>query len=210
MHQVTTVTEAVAAARAGVDIIVAQGGESGGYSGSISTMVLVPQVVDAVRPLPVVAAGGIFDGRGFAAALMLGAVGINVGTRFLAANEAPIPQAYKEMIAGATSEDTMQFRAFNRLLPDLVAGGYDVALRTLKTDFTDEWEPRLGEVEAQRDNLLEQFGRAAASGQLQAIVAPAGQTSGGIGRILSAAEIVTQLVTEAEAVLRTARDISPT
>ena len=208
MHQVTTVAEAVAAARAGTDIIVAQGGESGGYSGSISTMVLVPQVVDAVRPVPVVAAGGIFDGRGFAAALMLGAVGINVGTRFLAADEAPIPQAYKEMIAGAASEDTMQFTAFNRILPGLVAGGYDVAIRTLKTDFAEEWESRLGEVDAQQSLLLEQIGQAAGAGRLQEIVAPAGQTSGGIRGILSASDIVVQLVEEAEAVLNAARGLS--
>lgn len=73
-------------------MIIAQGAESGGYCGSVSTMALVPQVVDAVAPVPVVAAGGIFDGRGIAAALMLGAVGVNIGTRFLASKEAPISQ----------------------------------------------------------------------------------------------------------------------
>ena len=83
MLQVTTVAQAVRAAERGVDVIIAQGGESGGYCGEVSTMALVPQVVDAVSPIPVVAAGGIFDGRGAAAALMLGAAGINLGTRFL-------------------------------------------------------------------------------------------------------------------------------
>src|SRR5262245_31168030 len=75
MLQVTTVAQAVQAADRGVDVIIAQGGEAGGYCGEVSTMTLVPQVVDAVSPIPVVAAGGIFDGRGIAAALMLGAVG---------------------------------------------------------------------------------------------------------------------------------------
>ena len=80
MLQVTTVAQAVQAAERGIDVIIAQGGESGGYCGEVSTMTLVPQVVDAVSPIPVVAAGGIFDGRGIAAALMLGAAGVNMGT----------------------------------------------------------------------------------------------------------------------------------
>jgi enoyl-[acyl-carrier protein] reductase II len=86
MVQVTTVGQAIEAAKRGVDVIIAQGGEAGGYGGSVSTMVLVPQVVDAVAPIPVVASGGIFDGRGLAAALILGAVGANLGTRFLASD----------------------------------------------------------------------------------------------------------------------------
>ena len=71
-------------------MIIAQGTEAGGYTGAISTMALVPQVVDAVSPIPVVAAGGIYDGRGIAAAFMLGAVGVNIGTRFLESKEAPL------------------------------------------------------------------------------------------------------------------------
>jgi nitronate monooxygenase/enoyl-[acyl-carrier protein] reductase II len=82
MHQVTTVQQAVEAAERGVDIIIAQGGESGGYGGVVSTMPLVPQVVDAVQPVPVIAAGGITDGRGLAAALMLGAQGVNSARDF--------------------------------------------------------------------------------------------------------------------------------
>jgi enoyl-[acyl-carrier protein] reductase II len=80
MVQVTRVAQAERASADGVDVIVAQGGEPGGYGGSVATMALVPQVVDAVRPIPVVAAGGIFDGRGVAAALVLGAAGVNVAT----------------------------------------------------------------------------------------------------------------------------------
>jgi len=77
MLQVTTVAQAVQATERRVDVIIAQGSESGGYCGEVSTMALVPQVVDAVSPIPVVASGGIFDGRGIAAALMLGAVGVS-------------------------------------------------------------------------------------------------------------------------------------
>lgn len=86
-------------------MIIAQGGESGGYCGEVSTMTLVPQVVDAVSPIPVVAAGGIFDGRGIAAALMLGAAGVNMGTRFIACMEAPAPAEWKRAITQAKSED---------------------------------------------------------------------------------------------------------
>jgi enoyl-[acyl-carrier protein] reductase II len=108
MVQITTVAQAVQAAERGAHVISAQGGESGGYCGEVSTMALVPQVVDAVSPIPVVASGGIFDGRGIAAALMLGAVGVNLGTRFIAATEAPAPLEWKQAITAAKSEDAIK------------------------------------------------------------------------------------------------------
>jgi len=117
MVQVTTVVQAAEAARRGADIIIAQGAEAGGYGGTISTMALVPQVVDAISPLPVVAAGGIYDGRGIAAALMLGAVGVNLGSRFLASNEAPIDGTWKKAIVEARSEDVVKLHVFNDIQP---------------------------------------------------------------------------------------------
>src|SRR4029077_1395303 len=117
MLQVTTVAQAVHAAERGVDVIIAQGGEAGGYAGEVSTMTLVPQVVDAVSPIPVVAAGGIFDGRGIAAALMLGAVGVNLGTRFIASKEAPAPQEWKQAIVDAKSEHAMKVEVLNDITP---------------------------------------------------------------------------------------------
>ena len=130
MLQVTTVGQAVEAAERGVDVIIAQGGEAGGYGGSVSTMALVPQVVDAVSPIPVVAAGGIFDGRGIAAALMLGAVGVNLGTRFLASKEAPISDEWRQAIVAAKSEDAMKADVLNDISPLPGTVGYNTVLRS--------------------------------------------------------------------------------
>lgn len=138
MLQVTTVAQAEHAAARGVELIVAQGGESGGYGGSVATMVLVPQVVDAVSSIPVVATGGIFDGRGLAAALLLGAAGVNVGTRFLASREATISDGYKQAILAATSQDAVKFDALNDLLPSPGTKGYGTVLRSIRTPFIDE------------------------------------------------------------------------
>jgi nitronate monooxygenase len=117
----TTVEEAIALERAGVDAIVAQGAEAGGHRGSfaadfessmIGTIALVPQIVDAVK-VPVVASGGIMDGRGIAAALALGAAGAQLGTAFLTCTEAGVPQAYKEAILCAREHETRITRAFS-------------------------------------------------------------------------------------------------
>jgi enoyl-[acyl-carrier protein] reductase II len=124
MVQITAVAQAIEAAERGADVIIAQGGEAGGYGVSVSTMALVPQVVDAVLPIPVVAAGGIFDGGGIAAALILGAVGVNLGTRFLASEEAPIEIAWKQAIAAAKSEDAVKVDVLNDIQPLPGTGGY--------------------------------------------------------------------------------------
>src|SRR5215470_8042419 len=135
MVQITTVAQAIEAAERGVDVIIAQGGEAGGYGGSVSTIALVPQVVDAVSPVPVVAAGGIFDGRGIAAALMLGAVGVNLGTRFLASKEATIEEEWKQAIVAANSEDAVKIDFLNEIRPLPGTGGYGTILRSLRTPF---------------------------------------------------------------------------
>jgi nitronate monooxygenase/enoyl-[acyl-carrier protein] reductase II len=138
MVQVTTVAQAVQAAERGVDVIIAQGGEAGGYGGEVSTMALVPQVVDAVSPVPVVAAGGIFDGRGIAAALMLGAVGVNVGTRFIASREAPVSDGWKHAITAAESEEAVKTHVLNDITPLPGTSGYRTVLRSIRTPFLDE------------------------------------------------------------------------
>lgn len=117
----TTVDEAILLERAGVDAVVTQGAEAGGHRGSfaaefeagmVGTVSLVPQVVDAVR-VPVVASGGIMDGRGIAAALALGADAVQMGTAFLTCDEAGVPDAYKEAILGAREHETRLTRAFS-------------------------------------------------------------------------------------------------
>lgn len=141
MQQVTTVAQARQAAERGVDIIVAQGSDGGGYIGTVGTFALVPQVVDAVRPIPVVAAGGIADGRGLAAAIMLGAEGINLGTRFLASDEAPVGPAWKRSIVEAAAEDAVRVDVVNDIMPNPGNLGYGTVLRSLRSPFIDTWPP---------------------------------------------------------------------
>ena len=102
-------------------------------------MALVPQVVDAVSPIPVVASGGIFDGRGIAAALMLGAVGVNLGTRFIASKEAPGTEEWKQAIIHASSEDSVKVEVLNDISPVPGAVGFGTVLRSMRTPFLDEW-----------------------------------------------------------------------
>ena len=111
------VPEAVKAARAGADVIIAQGTEGGGHVGWQTTLTLVPMVVDAVAPIPVLAAGGIADGRGLAAAIMLGADGVLLGTRFLASRESPLHPNFKQAILESDGHDTLLSE-----IPDVAAG----------------------------------------------------------------------------------------
>jgi nitronate monooxygenase/enoyl-[acyl-carrier protein] reductase II len=201
MVQVTTVAQAVQAAERGVDVIIAQGGEAGGYGGNVSTMALVPQVVDAVAPIPVVAAGGIFDGRGFAAALMLGAVGVNLGTRFLASREAPISDVWKQAIASAQSEDAMKADVLNDITPLPGTAGYRTVLRSLPTPFLDEWSAKREEARRDRDRLRELLVSTHQAGRQHETLLTAGQTVGGIKEILPVAEIMRRLMFETEVAL---------
>ena len=205
MHQITTVKQAYEAAERGVDVIVAQGGESGGFGGSVSTMALVPQVVDAVRPVPVLAAGGISDGRGLAAALMLGAQGVNIGTRFLAAKESPIPDGHKQMIVAAQSEDAVKADFWNDIMPLPGAAGYFTVPRALRTAFLDEWQPRREEARRDQQRLQAQVMEAAQSGRIHELAPFAGQTAGAIRDVPPVAGLLHQIVAEAETLLKDAQ-----
>jgi len=179
--------------RAGAVAVVAEGGESGGHIGELSTMTIVPQVCDAVN-LPVIAAGGIGDGRGISAAFMLGAVGVQVGTRFLVASECTIHQNYKDKIIRAKDIDTM---ATGRRL------GHPV--RAIKNPFTREFLKN--EYDSSfSDEQLEQFGAgalrlAAIEGDEKRGCFMAGQACAFVKKEQSAAEIIKELFAEAETIL---------
>ena len=202
IQQVTTVSQAIEAFGGGVDVIIAQGGESGGFGGTISSMPLIPQIVDAVDPVPVVAAGGITDGRGLAAALMLGAVGVNLGTRFLASEEAPIHPEWKQMIVDAHSEQAVKVDVLNDIMPVPGTVGYGAVVRSLRSPFIDEWADRREQARNDAELLGESLLTAIKSGRLHEILPVAGQSSGSISRILPAAQIVHEIADEAEQVLK--------
>jgi enoyl-[acyl-carrier protein] reductase II len=201
MVQVTTVRQAVQAAERGADVISAQGSESGGYCGEVSTMALVPQVVDAVSPLPVVASGGIFDGRGMAAAFMLGACGVNLGTRFIASTEAPAPKEWKQAIIAADSEEAIKVDVLNDITPLPGTAGFRTVLRSLHTAFLDEWSAKREDARRERDRLRALIVSTTRAGRQHECLLTAGQTSGGIHEILSVSEIMHRLAAETEVAL---------
>jgi nitronate monooxygenase/enoyl-[acyl-carrier protein] reductase II len=200
--QITTVAQALKAAENGADIIIAQGGESGGYAGRVSTMALVPQVIDAVPKIPIVASGGIADGRGLAAALALGAAGINIGTRFLASIEAPIHAQYKEMITRAEADDIVSADFVNCIDPIPGAVGYGTSLQSIRTPFVDRWRDRLSEARSHADTLRAELAEAMRGGRRYELLAGAGQSTGLIHDIIPAGEIVRRIVTEARHALK--------
>lgn len=137
--QIQTVADAVSAAQTGADVIVAQGQDSGGHGRpGRGTFGLVPAVVDAVEPVPVVAAGGIMDGRGLAAALMLGAQGVSLGTRLYAATEALSDAAARARLVASGGDDTVRTSAFDVVRGPAWPGGHDG--RALHNDLTRAWE----------------------------------------------------------------------
>ncbi|CAL9337866.1 NAD(P)H-dependent flavin oxidoreductase [Streptomyces sp. enrichment culture] len=202
LQQVTTVEQALRAAEAGVDVISAQGTESGGFSGQVSTMALVPQVVDAVRPLPVLASGGVADGRGLAAALALGAQGVNIGTRFLASAECAIPDEWKADIVSAASQDAVKVQFVEHVLPGPTEGGYETVPRSLRTRFVEEWNSRPEAAAASAEALRNQMMTAMRDGTAYELIPLTGQTAGLIHDVAPAADLVHRLVAEAETALR--------
>jgi enoyl-[acyl-carrier protein] reductase II len=206
IHQVHTVGQARAAAERGVDVVIAQGAEAGGQGmvEGVGAMALVPQVVDAVAPIPVLVAGGVADGRGLAAALVLGAAGANVGTRFLAAEEASVEAAWQRRIVEAESEEAVRFRAWSAIMPPR-AGGYDVVPRTLRTDFVTTWDEPGARAAEHAERLRAELMEAIAAGGTSELVAFTGQTAGLVRDVLPAAELVRRMVEEAARALSNAQ-----
>ena len=199
MHMVSTVAEAKAAARAGADIIVAQGTEGGGHIGVMGTMPLVPMIVSAVAPIPVLAAGGVADGRGLAAALALGAEGVLLGTRFLATDESPIAKGFKQAIVESDGHDTLVTD-----IPDVANGQVwpGAYVRVRRNRFIEEWLGRDNELRRRRVEVSAQLREAAEAGDSDRGAIMLGQTAGLIDRVEPAADLVRQISRDAEAILR--------
>jgi len=194
------VRHATDAVDAGCDLVVAQGTEAGGHTGQVATMPLVPQIVDAVGDrVPVAAAGGIFDGRGLAAALSLGADGVWVGTRFIATPEARSAPGYKDMLLKTREDGTVVSRAFS-----------GKPMRVVRNDTTQHYEEHPEELKPFPEQLMV----ATASGVLHLPEGddaegvdpsrecyPAGQGIGAIDDLVPAGELVHRFVEEAERAL---------
>jgi nitronate monooxygenase len=212
---VGTAEEGRAAVAAGADVIVAQGWEAGGHVwGTVSTLALVPRVVDAVKPVPVVAAGGIADGRGLAAVLALGAAGAWVGTRFLATPEAAIHPDYRQRILAAGEADTFYGTLFDRGWPD-------APHRILRNSTVEAWEragrPAVGSRPGEDDepasrsdgSPINRYAASTPTGAMTGDIEPLPHWAGqGVGLVTleePAAEIVHSLVAEAERVLDSLR-----
>jgi nitronate monooxygenase len=197
--QVTNLEEARRALDVGADVIVAQGTEAGGHGGMRSTFPFVPAVVDRVRPTPVLAAGGIADGRGLAAALALGGCGALVGTRFEASDEALVDAASVKAILNGEGEDTERSRVL-----DIARGSAWPARytgRTLRNAFLEEWRDRPDEL-ASDTAAQEGYRRASARGDMDAVAVWAGEAIDLITETQSAGDIVAAMVERAEDTIR--------
>jgi nitronate monooxygenase len=199
--QVQNLAGAEAAAKAGVDVIVAQGAEAGGHGAGRGTFALVPAIVDAVAPIPVLAAGGIADGRGLAGALMLGAAGVLVGTRFFASEEALGNPAAKQRLVEGKGDDTLRTTIFDTVRkidwPRPYTG------RALGNDFSRRWHGKeqalAGAVEAENKRYLQ----AVEQGDVSTTVVWASEAVDLIHAIEPAEKILERIVSEAEAALKT-------
>ncbi|MCG9969770.1 enoyl-[acyl-carrier-protein] reductase FabK [Pelotomaculum terephthalicicum JT] len=189
---VSSVALAKRLARTGVDALIAEGMESGGHIGDITTMAMVPQVVDVVD-IPVIAAGGIFDGRGFVAALSLGAVGVQMGTRFMCASECTIHPKVKEAIIKAKDRDTT-----------ITGASLGHPVRSLRNKFTRKYK----ELEKQGITVdeLEKFGvgslaAAMVEGNVENGTVMAGQVCAMVGKIQTSRDIILETLQEAQQVI---------
>jgi enoyl-[acyl-carrier protein] reductase II len=189
------VKHAVKAEQAGCDAVICQGGEGGGHTGLVGTLPLVAQAVEKVK-IPVVAAGGLYDGRGLAAALSLGAVGVWMGTRFIASQEAHAGHMYRDVIVEATDEDTIRTRSYS-----------GKPMRVKKNAWVDDWEKRPQDIQAfpmqaqlsHRAGAMGGIGGQTENLDIDKSAFAMGQSAGGIREVLPAGEIVNRIMAEAEA-----------
>jgi len=191
------VRHAEKAEQAGCDAVICQGGEGGGHTGLVGTLPLVAQAVERVR-IPVVAAGGLYDGRGLAAALALGAHGVWMGTRFIASAEAHAGDLYRQAVVEAGDADTVRTRCYS-----------GKPMRVRQNAYVEDWERRPAEIQpfpqqaihSSRAGVMGGIG-----GQIEGLdpdrsCFAMGQSAGGVHEVLPAAEIVRRLLAEAEAAI---------
>jgi NAD(P)H-dependent flavin oxidoreductase YrpB (nitropropane dioxygenase family) len=193
------VPEAVRAAEGGADVIIAQGTEGGGHVGWQASLALIPMVVDAVAPRPVLAAGGIADGRGLVAALALGADGVLLGTRFLATRESPLHANFKQAILDSDGHDTLLSE-----IPDIAAGIVwpGAMSRSRRNRFIERWAGREWALRRGRAEALAGVQAARKRGDAEEAVLSMGQDAGLIHDVPPAAEVVARIAGEAERILR--------
>ena len=192
------VPEAVRAVKCGTDVVIAQGTEAGGHVGWQTTLTLVPMIVDAVAPVPVLAAGGIADGRGLAAALALGADGVLLGTRFLASEESPLHPNFKQAILDSDGHDTVLSE-----IPDIAAGKVwpGAMSRSRRNRFIERWAGREWALRQQRAEAFATVQAARKRGDVDEATLSMGQDAGLIHDIRPAGEIVRRIAQEAECIV---------
>jgi NAD(P)H-dependent flavin oxidoreductase YrpB (nitropropane dioxygenase family) len=199
MYSAGEVPEALRAAEAGADILVAQGTEAGGHVGWMASLPLVPMMVEAVKPLPVLSAGGIANGRGLAAALALGAEGVLVGTRFMATPEAPIHANFKQAIVKSDGHDTVLTEipdiATQRVWPGAMS-------RAKRNSFIERWSGREWALRQNAREVGKQALAARAAGDIDNASLSFGQDAGLIDSIKSVKDVVHNIVTEAEEIIK--------
>ena len=189
---------------AGADVVVAQGTEAGGHTGEVGGIALIPQIVDAVK-IPVLAAGGLADGRGLVAALALGAQGAVFGTRFIASPESQAAAGYRKAIVAARDDSTVRTRSFT-----------GKPARAIRNQRTDEWEAKASEIQpfpaqagiSAREGVMDYMGRTDRFDPSRTFL-PTGQAAGLIDEVKPTAEIFEDIVQEAEAIIRALFQPSP-
>ena len=207
MHMVATLPDAIAAAEAGADVIVAQGTEGGGHVGQIATTVLVRQVVKAVAPVPVLAAGGLADGAGLAAVLALGADGILLGTRFIATDEYAGTLFEKEGIVASDGHDTIVTSVHDTFSGRDWPGAWS---RGPRNRFVEEWLGREPELRRRRKEVREQLLAAQERGDHSYSRLWFGQSAGLVDSVKPAGEVVREIVADAVRILsELARSLEP-
>ena len=199
MYMAGEVPEALRAAEAGADVIVAQGTEAGGHVVWMASLPLVPMIVKAVTPLPVLSAGGIADGRGLAAALALGADGVLLGTRFMATPEAPIHPNFKQAIVKSDGHDTVLTE-----IPDLASQRVwpGAMSRAQRNQFIDRWSGREWALRQNAREVGEQVAAARVAGDVNNASLSFGQDAGLIDSIKNVREVVQDIIAEAEEIIK--------